>query len=320
MARQLEELERIAANPAPPTFENTIAAMERSGRLLDRAASVYGIYSSTLSDATVQQVERDIEPKLAAFRDRITQNERLFRRIEAVYEARERSGLSAEQQRLAWLQYTGFVRAGARLAAPAKQRLSEVNQRLAALYTRFSQNLLADEADRHLLIEQPADLAGLPESVRDGAAADAAARGHPGRWLIANTRSSVEPFLTWSTRRDLRERVWRTFVKRGDNADERDNKQIVAEVLQLRTERARLLGYPTHAHWRLEDSMAGTPERALQLMQSVWQPAVARAGGSRGDAGLRGARRCDALRIEPGTTAITREGPRGHATRSTPMR
>ncbi|MCU0759573.1 MAG: M3 family metallopeptidase [Steroidobacteraceae bacterium] len=276
IAQALAELDRIAANPAPPTFDNTLAAMERSGRLLDRAATVYGVLGSTVNDDAVQQVEREVEPKLAAYRDRVTQDERLFARIAAVYEARERSGLTREQQRLAWLHYTNFVRAGARLDAPAKRRLAEINQRLAALYTRFGQNLLADESNQYLLLGSRAELAGLPETVIAGAAAEAASRGFEGQWLIANTRSSVEPFLAYSTRRDLREKVWRTFVNRGDNGGATDNNAIVTEVLALRAERARLLGYPTHAHWRLEDSMAGTPGRAMALMEAVWKPAVAR--------------------------------------------
>ena len=276
MAENLAELEAIAQNPAAATFANTIAAMERSGRLLDRAYTVYGIFSSSLNDSAVQQVERDIEPKLAAFRDRITQNEKLFSRIATVYAARESAGLSAEEQRLTWLTYTNFVRAGAQLDAPAKQRLAAINQRLAALFTQFSQNLLADESERYLLLDSEADLAGLPEAVRAGAASDAQARGFAGKWLIVNSRSSVEPFLTYSTQRALREKVWRTFVNRGDNGDARDNNRGIGEILQLRAERAKLLGHATHAHWRLENSMARTPERAMTLMEAVWIPAVAR--------------------------------------------
>jgi peptidyl-dipeptidase Dcp len=276
MAEDLAEIDRIAGNSAAPTFDNTIAQLERSGRTLDRVSTVYGIYSSVLSDDAVQAVERDMEPKLAAFRDSITQNEKLFARIAAVYDARETSNLTPEQQRLTWLDYTNFVRAGAQLDAASKKRLSEINQRLASLYTQFSQNLLADENDRYLLIDKKDDLAGLPDAVVAGAAADAKERGHEGKWLIANTRSSVEPFLTYSTRRDRREKVWQTFVNRGDNGDEHDNNKAISEILQLRAERANLLGFPTHAHWRLEDSMAKTPERAMQLMEAVWKPAVAR--------------------------------------------
>ena len=276
MALHLQELQAIADNPAPPTFENTIAAMERSGRALDRAATVYYIYGSTLSDDAVQQVERDVEPKLAAFRDRITQNEKLFKRIASVYATRESAGLTPEQQRLTWLVHNNFVRAGAKLDASAKQRLAEINQSLAGLFTRFSQNLLADESERFLVLQSEADLAGLPESLRAGFAADAERRGQKGKWIVANTRSSVEPFLTYSTRRELREKVWRTFVNRGDNGDARDNNALIGEILQLRAERAGLLGYATHAHWRLEDSMARTPERAMELMEAVWKPAVLR--------------------------------------------
>jgi peptidyl-dipeptidase Dcp len=299
MTEGLAELEKIANDPSPPTFDNTIAAMERSGRLLDRVTTVYGIYSSTLSDDTVQAVEREMEPKLAAFRDSVTQNEKLFRRIAAVYDARDTSNLTAEQQRLVWLQYTSFVRAGAKLDAQAKKRLSEINQQLATLFTSFSQNLLADENDRFLLIEDEADLAGLPDAVRDGAAADAETRGHKGKWLIANTRSSVEPFLTYSTRRDLREKVWQTFVNRGDNGDAHDNNKTITQILQLRAERAKLLGYPTHAHWRLENSMAKTPDRAMELMEAVWKPAVARVHEEVADMQAIADQEGDGLKIEP---------------------
>lgn len=299
MALHLQELQAIADNPAPATFENTIAAMERSGRALDRAATVYYIYGSTLSDDAVQQVERDIEPKLAAFRDRITQNEKLFARIATVYASRESSGLTPEQQRLTWLVHNNFVRAGAKLDASAKQRLGAINQSLAGLFTRFSQNLLADESERFLVLQSDADLAGLPESLRAGFAADAERRAQKGKWIVANTRSSVEPFLTYSTRRDLREKVWRTFVNRGDNGDARDNNALIGEILQLRAERAALLGYATHAHWRLEDSMARTPERAMELMEAVWKPAVARVGEEVADMQKLADAEGAGIRIEP---------------------
>ena len=277
MAEQLASLDRIASDPAAPTFENTIAAMERSGRTLRRVYTVYGVYSSTLNDDAVQAVEREMAPKLAEFSDRITQNQPLFERIAAVYDARGKSGLTPEQQRLTWVTYTDFVLAGAKVTDPAaKKRLSEINQRLATLYTKFGQNVLADENEGMLLIESEADLAGLPESVREGAAQVAESRGKKGAWVIANTRSSVEPFLTYSDRRELREKVWRMFVSRGDNGGATDNNATISEILKLRAERAKLLGYPTHAHWRLENAMARTPERAMRLMEAVWPPAVAR--------------------------------------------
>ncbi|HET7204366.1 MAG TPA: M3 family metallopeptidase [Steroidobacteraceae bacterium] len=276
MAEQLAEIDRIVSDPAAPTFDNTIAALERTGRTLDRVGTVYGVYSSTLNDEAVQAVEREMSPRLAAFSDQITQNVRLFDRIARIYEARETSGLTPEQQRVTWLYYTNFVRAGARLDADAKKRLSEINQELARLYTQFSQNVLKDENEQALVIEQEADLAGLPPGVRDGMAQVAEARGQKGKWAIANTRSSVEPFLTYSANRKLREQAWRMFVNRGDSGGATDNNEEITQILRLRAERARLLGYPTHAHWRLENSMAKTPERAMELMEAVWKPAVAR--------------------------------------------
>lgn len=276
MAENLAEIDAIANDSAAPTFENTIAAMERAGATLERVATVYGIWAGTMSTPEVRGVEREMGPKLAAFNDKITQNSALFKRIEAVYNAPEKSKLTAEQQRLAWRYYTNFVRAGARLGAAEKKRLSEINQQLAGLYTNFSQHLLADETDLYLELKSEADLAGLPQSLKDAAAQTAEAKGKKGSWMIANTRSSVDPFLTYSDRRDLREKVWRMFTSRGDNADKNDNNQIITEVLQLRAERAKLLGFATHAHWRLDNAMAKTPERAMELMEAVWTPAVAR--------------------------------------------
>jgi peptidyl-dipeptidase Dcp len=276
MAAELADVERIASNPAAPTFDNTIAALERSGRTFGRVGRVFGVYTSTLNDKDVQAVETETAPLLAAHSDQITQNATLFARIAAVYAARDRSGLTAEQQRLTWVIYTEFVRAGARLDAKAKARLSELNQALASRYTKFSQNLLADENDRWLALDSDADFAGLPESTRAALAAGAEARGIKTKGAVLNTRSSVEPFLEHSSRRDLREKVWRTFISRGDNGDAHDNNATISEILKLRAERAQLLGYATHAHWRLEDAMAKTPERALALMEAVWPAAVAR--------------------------------------------
>ncbi|PYQ47859.1 MAG: peptidase M3, partial [Acidobacteria bacterium] len=276
MAEALAEIDTIAGDPAPPTFDNTIAALERTGRTLDRVSNIFGIYSSTMSTPDFQKVEEEMAPKLAAFSDQITQNEKLFKRIAAVYDAREGGKLTAEQKRLAWLDYTNFVRAGAKLDPAAKKRVAEINQRLATLYTKFSQNLLADETDYVLFLDRESDLAGLPDSLRSAAAAAAEQRGKKGQWAILNTRSSMEPFLTYSDRRDLREKVWRTYYSRGDHGDAHDNNAIITEILKLRAERAKLLGYQTHAHWRLENSMARTPERAMELMEAVWKPAVAR--------------------------------------------
>ena len=275
MAQHLEAIERIAADPSAPTFANTLEALERSGRALDRVMSLYNVFGGTMRTKAFQEMEREVEPRLAAHRDRIVQDERLFARIAAVYESRGRSGLDAEQQRLAWLKHVDFVRSGAKLGAEAKKRLAAINQRLASLYTEFSQNVLADEGSA-LVLESQADLEGLPESLRSALAEAAAARGEKGRWAVLNTRSSVEPFLTFSKRRDLREKAWRAFVGRGDNGGGRDNKRIIGEIVRLRDDRAKLLGYASHAHLRTEMSMAKTPERATELMEAVWKPAVRR--------------------------------------------
>jgi peptidyl-dipeptidase Dcp len=276
MAEQLKEIEQITANPAAPNFENTIAALERGGRTLNRVGTLYGVWGATMASPEYQAVQREMAPRLAAFNDQITQNEALFKRIEAVYNSPDKAKLNAEQQRVTWLYYTNFVRAGARLNTDAKKRLSQINQQLAGLYTKFSQNVLAEETDQFLVLKSEDELAGLPQSLRDAAAAAAETKKQPGTWVIMNTRSSIDPFLTYSDRRDLREKAWRMFVNRGDNGGEHDNNAIITEILQLRAERAKLLGYPTHAHWRLENSMAKTPERAMQLMEAVWKPAVAR--------------------------------------------
>ena len=275
-AEQLKEIEQIAANPAAPDFENTIAAFERAGRTLSRVGTLYGVWGGTMSGPEYQVVQREMAPRLAAFNDQITQNEALFKRIEAVYNSPDKAKLTAEQQRVTWLHYTNFVRAGARLNADAKKRLSAINQQLAGLFTKFSQNVLAEETDQFIVLKSEDELAGLPQSLRDAAAAAAETKKQPGTWVIMNTRSSIDPFLTYSDRRDLREKAWRMFINRGDNGGDKDNNAIITEILQLRAERAKLLGYPTHAHWRLENAMAKTPERAMELMEAVWKPAVAR--------------------------------------------
>lgn len=275
MAEELRAIDAIVANPEPPSFDNTIAALERSGQPLNRAYVVYAIWNDTLSSPEVRQVETEMEPRLAAHQDRVLQNAALFARIDAVYKRREALALSAEQSRLTWRYWNRFVRAGARLSASDKARVAAINEELAGLFTRFNQNLLADETDYVHFLEEK-DLGGLPPDVRAAAAAAALERGRKNAWAILNTRSSVDPFLTYADSRNLREKVWRVFYSRGDNGDAHDNNAIIRQILKLRAERARLLGYATHAHWRLEDSMARTPEAAMALMMRVWPSAVAR--------------------------------------------
>jgi peptidyl-dipeptidase Dcp len=275
MADELAEIDKIANNPAPPTFENTIAALERTGRASDRVQTIYSIWGGTLSTPEVRAVETEMEPKLSVHYDKILQNEKLFKRIEAVYEARDKAGLTPEQKRLTWVRWNGFVRSGAKLSPATKARVGKINEELAGLFTTFNQNLLADETD-YVLYLAADDVKSLPADVRDAAAAAAKDKGKDGQFAILNTRSSMDPFLTYSDRRDLREKVWRTYYSRGDNGDAHDNNAGIKQILKLRAERAKLLGYPTHAHWRVEDAMAKTPEAAMDLMMRVWPSAVAR--------------------------------------------
>jgi peptidyl-dipeptidase Dcp len=207
MDQSRREIAAITDRTEPPTFENTIAAYEDSGRTLDRVGTIYGVWSGTMNSPEFQAVEREMAPKLAAFEDEVHQNSKLFQRIEAVYNSPEKAKLTPEQQRLAWRRHNEFVRTGAKLEAAAKKRLTALNQRLASLFTTFSQNVLADEEGYALILENEADLAGLPESVKSGAAAAAETKGQKGKWAITNTRSAMEPFLTYSTRDDLREKV-----------------------------------------------------------------------------------------------------------------
>ena len=276
MALELAEIAAITNNKAAPSFENTIAALERSGRVSSRTGTFYGVWTSTLSNSEMQAAETELEPLLAAHSDSIMQNPALFHRIEAVYNSRGAAGLSDEQKRLTWIYWNNFVRSGAKLSPGAKTRIAAINQELAGYFTTFSQNLLADETDYVLYLTNDSDLAGLPTDVRAAAAGAAQERGRKGQWAILNTRSSMDPFLTYSDRRDLREKVWRTFYSRGDNGDAKDNNAIIKKILKLRAERAKLLGYATHAHWRVENAMAKTPENAMALMTRVWPSAVAR--------------------------------------------
>ena len=276
MAEQRAEIAAIAHDPEPPSFENTIAALERSGRSLARAGAIYGVWASTLNYKAMQVVEQAMSPIFAAFDDEVVQNGALFRRIEAVFEGREDAGLSDEQRRLTTVIYRRFARRGAALGDADKARLSEINQRLATLTTTFSQNVLADEEEAWLTLSSRDDLAGLPDPLVAGAAAEAVEKGLAGRWVITNSRSSMEPFLIYSSRRDLREAGWRLWVKRGDNGGAHDNNSIIVEILRLRATKARLLGHPSYAHWVTDDQMAKSPEAAMALMLKVWSPAKAR--------------------------------------------
>jgi len=275
MAENLKEIDAIANDPAAPTFANTFVPLEKSGEMLSRVSRIFGIWSTSMNTEEFQPVQAEMQPKLAAHSDKITQNAALFKRISAVYNSPAKAKLTKEQQRLVQVYYENFVHAGAALDDAKKARLSEINQQLAGLYTKFNQNLQGEESELYVQIDKESDLAGLPQSLKDAAAEDAKAKKKSG-WIIRNTRSSTDPFLTYADNRKLREKVWKMFVSRGDNGDERDNNKVIPQIVELRTERAHLFGLPSHAHWILQQKMAKTPDKAMELMLKVWPAAVAR--------------------------------------------
>jgi len=272
LALLLAEVDAIAENPEPPTFNNVIAALEDAGRHEGRAEVLFSVLTSNLNTADVQAVDRLWSPKITAAYDKITFNGKLFARISAVYAVRETMGLTPEQKRLLERTYDQYVRAGAKLSRDQKKRLGDINQELAVAFTDFGNKVLADE-NSWVVLEKPEDLAGLPDSLRAAYQAAAKEKGLPGKWAVVNTRSSVDPFLSASSRRDLREKVWKAFKSRGDNGGANDT---IAKIVKLRAERAALLGYASHAHWRMSDTMAKDPRNARDLMMKVWPAAVAR--------------------------------------------
>jgi peptidyl-dipeptidase Dcp len=273
MALYEAEIQSIAENPEKPGFENTLEAMEKAGKKYAQIRAIYGVWSSNMNSPEFEKVEAEMEPQLAAFQDKIFQNQNLFLRIEALYQSDLAKTFKPEQKRLLEKRYRQFVLAGAKLDEETKTKVSELNQLLAGKYTRFSQNLLADENEKYLELKQESDLAGLPQNLKESAARAAEARGMKGLWVINNTRSSLEPFLEFCDNRELREKAWRMFVNRGDNQDANDNNALITEILSLRAQKAKLLGFETHAHWRLQNTMAKTPEKAMELMLNVWKPA-----------------------------------------------
>jgi peptidyl-dipeptidase Dcp len=277
IALQRKEVAAIAGNPAEPTFDNTIAALERSGFVLDRVSSVFFNLAGADTNDAIQEIQREIAPVLARHATEISLNEPLFRRVDWLWQRREALGLDEEEARVLERYHTRFLRAGAGLGRDDKKRLAAINERLATLGTLFGQNVLADERAFMLVLEDEDDLAGLPGFVRSAAARAAEDRGLAGKHVITLSRSSIEPFLQFSKRRDLREKAFQAWVRRGENDGATDNRPIIGETLALRAERAKLLGYASYADFRLADTMAKTPEAARELLETVWAPALARA-------------------------------------------
>ncbi len=298
MELSLEDIDAIANNTESPTFENTIAEMERSGKALTRVFTYYGILSSNMSSPEFRKVRGVLTPKISEYRSKISQNEKLFKRIKAVYEASQKTPLDAEQQRVVDLIYKRFEMNGANLDAEKKKRYAEINKELSSLYNNFSNNVLHDE-ENYVTYLTKDQLAGLSEGFIKSAAKIATDKGQDGKYAITNTRSSMDPFLRYSTERELRKKVWTNYYSRGDNGDEYDNNNIIAKILKLRKERVGLLGYDNYADWRLQDRMAKNPENAMALMNAVWPAAIERVAEEVADMQALANANGDNITIEP---------------------
>ena len=275
MDMSLSEIEMISNNPDEPTFENTIEEMERSGSALDRAFSYYGILRNNISTPEFREIDVALAPQFADYSAKITQNQRLFSRLQIIYQRSQETPLEDDQQRVVELMYKDFEMNGAALDSISKVRYANINRELSSLYTTFSNNVLHDEENYNTYLTED-QLDGLSDGYIKSAARIATAKGQQGKYAITNTRSSMDPFLTFSTNRELRKTVWTNYYSRGDNNDEYDNKDIIAKILELRRERVELLGYPDYPTWRLQNRMAKNPANALKLMETVWPAAIAR--------------------------------------------
>ncbi|NBB64284.1 M3 family peptidase [Pseudomonas sp. ODNR1LW] len=271
---QRADIAAIANNPDAPTFANTMTALELAGEPLDRASNLYGVMTSNIGGEAYDAVDTELSPILSAAFDEINFNEKLFQRVKTIADNADAMGLSAQQKRLAERRRDAFIRSGANLDAAGKAELGRINTALSNAFTRFGQKVVADE-NAWTLIPNEAGVAGLPASNKAAAASAARSRNLQG-WAILNTRSAVDPFLTFADDRTLREQVWKKFVNRGDNGDANDTNATIAEIVKLRDQRAKLLGYRNHAELRMQDTMAKTPANAQSLMERVWAPAKAR--------------------------------------------
>ncbi len=271
------EISAIVENPDPPTFANTLEALENTGDILTRVSSVFYNLNSSRTNEEMQAIAKQVSPLLSKHSDDIVLNEKLFARIKNLYEKKAKLDLSPEQSMLLEKYYQDFARGGANLNPEEKDRLRKINEELALLTLQFGENVLKEDNAFELVIEDEADLEGLPSSVISGAAEAAAEHGHEGRWVFTLHKPSMIPFLTYSTRRNLREKIFQAYINRGNNEDERDNKRNLARIVQLRVDKAVLLGYQSHAHFVLEKNMAKLPEKVYALLDQLWAPAIKRA-------------------------------------------
>ncbi len=274
MKKQMEEIEAIIDNTAPPTFENTIEALERSNALLMKVNNVFNALNATMTNEHMQDIAKEVAPLKSKHYDDILLNEKLFDRVKAVYEKMESLNLKAEQKMLLEKTYKDFVRGGINLDEEKKARLREINKELSVLTVKFGENILKEENRFELVIDKEEDLAGLPPSAVTAAAETAGERGHEGKWVFTLHKPSLIPFLKYSDKRDLRERMFKGYITRGDHDDELDNKDILTKIAALRSEKADLLGYKTYAHYVLEEKMAKLPENVYELLDRLWQPAL----------------------------------------------
>jgi peptidyl-dipeptidase Dcp len=295
----LAEVEAIAGDPASPTFENTIAAFDRSGRLLDRIEGLFHNLTSSETSPALQAVQMRLAPVLSAHGSAVFMNKALFARIDTLHAQRDSLGLTAEQRRALERFHFDFVRAGAKLEGAAQKRYADIMSRLAELTTRFGQNVLADESSFQLLLRTDEDAAGLPDFVRAATRQAALDRGIDGGLLVTLSRSHVVPFLTFSERRDLREQAWRAWTSRGEHAGDHDNRPVAREILTLRNEQARLHGFASYADYALADTMAGGQAAVTALLKQVWEPAKARAAEELESLKALTLSRGENLRIEP---------------------
>jgi len=294
MADNKKEVEAIVSNPEPPSFANTVEALERSGALLTRVSAVFHNMTNSNTNDELQRIDKDIAPRLAQHRDDIAMNPGLFARVKAVYTARDKLGLPTEQGRLLEETYKDFVRGGADLPPDKQARFRKINQELSVLTVKFGENVLKENNAFELVIDKEEDLAGLPASVVAGAAEAAKERGKPGGWVFTLQRPSIIPFLQYSSKRELREKIFKAYINRGNNANELDNKAAASRIAALRVERANLLGYKTHADYVLEENMAKTPQAVHDFLKKLWTPALDRAGAEARDMQ-------DLIRAEGGT-------------------
>jgi len=279
---QNKEIEAIVNNSEEPTFENTVVELEYSGTMLDRVSRVFFAMTEAMTNDELQAITKEVSPMLAKHNDDINLNPKLFERIKSVYDNKDKFDLNTEQEKLLEEYYKGFVRGGANLPEDKKEEFRDINKQLSLLSIQFGENVLK-ETNKFEMVLDESDLDGLPENVVAMGADEAKARGYDGKYVYTIQRTSMYPFLTYSTRRDLREKIYKAYINKGDNNDELDNKEIAAKMAALRVKKANLLGYPSHATFVLEEQMAKTPENVYDLLNKVWEPAMKVAKKERDD-------------------------------------